>query len=122
MGITVKNQNLIQREIRWRLILSNTCYHSMENVLSSCLLSKNVKIRKYKIIILPVILNGCETSSVSLKEGHRLREYENGLLRRIFGPRRDEVAGGWRKLHDEELHNLYPLPSIIRMLKSWRLI
>jgi hypothetical protein len=121
MRMTVINQNLIQGEIKWRLILSNTYHHSMQNVLSSCLLSKNVKIRIYKIIILPVILNGCGTWSVSLKEGHRLIEYENGLLRRIFVPRRDEVTGGWGRLHDEELHNLYILPSIIRTIKSWRM-
>jgi hypothetical protein len=82
--------------------LGNARYHSVQNLLSSCLLSKNVKIRTYKTIILPVVLYGCETLSLTLREEHRLR-----VLRRIFGPKRDEVTGGWRKLHNEELHNLY---------------
>jgi hypothetical protein len=77
------------------------------------------KITIYKTIILPVILYGCETWSLTLREEHRLRVFENRVLRRIFGPRRDEVTGDWRKLHNEELHNLYSLPNIIRMIKSW---
>jgi hypothetical protein len=64
---------------------------------------------------------GVETWSLTLKEEHRLREYENRALRRIFGPKRDEVIGGWRKLHNEELHNLYSSPSIIRMIESKRM-
>jgi hypothetical protein len=65
-----------------------------------------------------VVLYGCETWSVTLREGHRLRMFENRMLRRIFGPKRDEGTGGWRKLHNEELHNLYSSPNIIRMIKS----
>jgi hypothetical protein len=84
--------------------------------LSSRLLSKNIKIRIYKIIILLVVLYGCETWSLILKEEHRLRMFEIRVLRRIFGPKRDEMTGGWRKLQNE-LHNLYPTPSIIRMIK-----
>jgi hypothetical protein len=86
--------------------------------LSSRLLSRNIKIRIYKIIILPVVLYGCQTWSLTLREEHKLRVLENRMLRRIFGPKRDEVTGGWRKLHNEELHNLYSSPSIIRMIKS----
>jgi hypothetical protein len=71
-----------------------------------------------KTMILPVVLYGCETLSVTLKEEHRLRVFENRLLRKIFGPKRDEVTGDWRKLHNEELYNLYSSPSIIRMIKS----
>jgi hypothetical protein len=82
------------------------------------LLSKNTKIRIYKTIILPVVLKGCETWSVTLREEHRLRVFENRVLRRIFGPRRDEVTGDWRKLNNEELHNLYSSPNLIRMIKS----
>jgi hypothetical protein len=85
--------------------------------LSSRLLSENVKIRIYKTIILPVVLYRCETWSLTLREEHRLRVFESGVLRRIFGPKRDEVTGGWRKLHNEELHSLYSSPSIIRMIK-----
>jgi hypothetical protein len=68
-------------------------YYSVQNLLSSRLLSKNIKIRIYKRIILPVVLYGCETLSLTLREEHRLREFENRMLRRIFGPKRDEVTG-----------------------------
>jgi hypothetical protein len=74
-----------------------------------------------KTIILPVILYGCETWSLTLREEHRLRVFENRVLRRIFGLERDEVTGEWRKLHSEELHDLYPSPSIIRIMKSRRM-
>jgi hypothetical protein len=80
-----------------------------------------MKMRIHKIIILPVVLYGCETWSVTLREEHRLRVFENRVLRRIFGLRRDEVTGGWRKLHNEEPHNLYSWPSIIRIIKSRRM-
>jgi hypothetical protein len=65
---------------------------------------------------MPVVLNGCETWSLTLREDHRLRVFENRVLRRIFGPKREEVRGDWRKLHNEELHNVYSSPSIIRMI------
>jgi hypothetical protein len=78
-------------------------------------------IRTYKSIIFPVVLYGCETWSLTLREEHRLRVFENRVLRRIFGPKRDEVTGDWRKLHNEELHNLYYSPYIIRMIKSRRM-
>jgi hypothetical protein len=68
-----------------------------------------------------VVLYGCETWSLTLREEHRLRVFENTALRGIFGPKRDEVIGGWRKLHNEELHNLYCSPSIIRIIKSRRM-
>jgi hypothetical protein len=80
-----------------------------------------VKVKIYKTIILPVGLFGCETWSLTLREEHRLWVFENRLLRRIFGPKRDEVTGEWRKLHNEELHNLYSSPDIIRQIKSGRM-
>jgi hypothetical protein len=86
--------------------------------LSSCLLFRNIKVKIYKTIILPVVLYGCETWSLTLREEHRLKVFENRVLRRIFGPKRDEVIGEWRKLHNEELHNLYSSPDIIRQIKS----
>jgi hypothetical protein len=82
--------------------------------LSSRLLCRNVKAKIYKTIILPVVLYGCETWSLTLREEHRLRVFENRVLRRIFGPKRDEVTGEWMKLHNEGLHNLYSSPDIIR--------
>jgi hypothetical protein len=86
--------------------------------LSSRLLSRHVKVKIYKTIILPVVLYGCETWSLTLNEEHRLRVFDNRVLRRIFGPKRDEVTGEWRKLHNGELHNLYSSPDIIRQVKS----
>jgi hypothetical protein len=80
-----------------------------------------VKIKIYKTIILPVVLYGCETLSLTLREEHRLRVFENRVLRRIFRPKRDEVTGGWRKLHNEELHSLYSSPSIVRVMKARRM-
>jgi hypothetical protein len=90
---------------------------------TSCsrLLSKNVKIRIHKTIILPVVLYGCETWSLTLRKEHRLRVFENGLLMRIFGPKRDDLTGEWRKLHNEQLHDLYSSPSIIKIIKSKRM-
>jgi len=75
--------------------------------LSSRLLSKNLKIKIYRTIILLVVLYGCETWSLTLREETKLRVYENMVLMRIFGPRRDEVTGEWRRLHNEELNDLY---------------
>jgi hypothetical protein len=72
-------------------------------------------------MILAVVLYGCETWSLTLREEHRLRVFENMVLRKIFGPKRDEVIGGWRKLHNEDLRKLYCSPSIIRIIKSRRM-
>jgi hypothetical protein len=85
------------------------------------LLSKNLKIRIYKTIILPVVLYGCETWSLTSQEEHRLGVNENRVLTRIFGLKRDEVTGDWRKLHNEELHDLYSSPSIVRIMKTRRM-
>jgi hypothetical protein len=89
--------------------------------LSSRLLSRNIKVKIYKTIILPLVLYGCETWSFILREERRLRVFENRVLRRIFGPKRDEVAGEWKKLHKKELHILYSSPNIIRQIKSRRM-
>jgi hypothetical protein len=108
--VTVTNQNLIQEEIKRRLNSGNACYHSVQNLLPSCLLLENVKVTIYKTIILPVVLYGCETWSLTLREEHKLKVFENRVLRGIFGLRRDGVTGGWRKLRNEELHDLYSSP------------
>jgi hypothetical protein len=113
---TLTDQNCIQEEIKSRLNSGNACYHSVQSLLSSRLPSRNVKIKVFKTIILPVVLYGCETWSLTLREEHRLRVFENRVLRRIFGPKKDEVTGAWRKLHIEELHNLYSSPDIIRQI------
>jgi hypothetical protein len=119
--MTVTNKNLIQKEIKRRVNSGNACYYSVQNLLSSHLLSKNLKIRIYKTIILPVDLYGCETWSLTLREVHGMRVFENRVLRRIFGPKRDEVTGEWRKLHNKELCDLYSSPSIVRIIKSRRM-
>jgi hypothetical protein len=84
--------------------------------LSSRLISKNLKIKIYKTVMLPVVLYGCETWSLTLGEEHRRRVFENRVLR-IFGPKREE-DGSWRKLHNDELHDLYSSPNIVRVIKS----
>jgi hypothetical protein len=81
-----------------------------------CLLSRNVKVKIYKTIILPVVLYGSKTWSLTLREEHRLRVSENRVLRKIFEPKMDEVTGEWRKLHNEELHILYSSPNNIRQM------
>ena len=112
LGTTLTNKNSISEEIRSRLRSGNACYHSVQNLLSSRLISKNLKIKIYRTIILPVVLYGCETWSLTLREERKLRVYENVVLRRIFVPRRDEVTGEWRRLHNEELNDLYPHPIL----------
>jgi hypothetical protein len=161
LGTTVTNENLMQEEIKRRLNSGNACYHSVQNLLPSRLLSKVVKIGIYKTLrlcrlirllstwcraaafflesgaalsqeiptviwmstqpalwILLMVLYGCETWSLSLREEHRLRMFENRMLTRIFGPKRDKVTGSWRKLHNGHLHKLYSMPSIIRMISQ----
>jgi hypothetical protein len=114
--MTVTNQNLIQEEIKRSLNSGVAHYHSGQNLCLFVCCQKNIKIRIYKTLILLKVLYVCETWSVM--GGHRLRVFENRVLRRIFGPKRDEVTGWWRKLHNEELHDLYSMPSIIRIIKS----
>ena len=90
----------------------------MQNLVSSGLLLKNIKIEIYRTVVLPVVLYGCDTWSLTLREERRLRVFENRELRRIFESKRDEVTGEWRKLHNEELNDLYFSPNIIRVIKS----
>jgi hypothetical protein len=107
LGTTVGNQDLIQEEIKRRLNGLNACYHSIHNLLSSRLLAKK--------------LYWCETWSLTLREEHRLRVFENRVLRKIFIPKMDKVTGECRKLHNEELRDLYSSQSIIRIIKSRRM-
>ncbi|KAJ4434403.1 hypothetical protein ANN_22964, partial [Periplaneta americana] len=121
LGATVTNINDTREEIKHRINMGNACYYSVEKLLSSSLLSKNLKVRIYKTVILPVVLYGCETWTLTLREEHRFRVFENKVLRKIFGTKRDDVTGEWRKLHNTELHALYSSPDVIRNIKSRRL-
>jgi len=99
------NQICIHKEIKIRLNSGNICYLSVQNLPSP----------------LQIVSNGCETWSVTLNEEHGLRLFENRVLGRIFGSKREEVGGGWRRLHDEEFHNLYASSNIIMVIKSRRI-
>jgi len=121
LGTTVTYQNSIQKEIKSRLKSGNAYYHSVQNLLSSSLLSTNTKINTYITIILPDVLYGCDIRLLTLREECMLRDFENRVLRRIFGLKRDEVTREWRKLHNEELNNQYSLPNIIPVTKLRRM-
>ena len=103
------NKNSVQEKIKCGLKAGGSCYYSAQTLVSSRLLSKNLKIKIYTTIILPVMPYGCETWSLTLREESRLRVFGNRILRRIFG------------LYNEELHSLYRSPNIVRMIKSRRL-
>jgi hypothetical protein len=121
LGTTLRNQNYMQEEMKNRLKSGNACYHSAQSFLSSSFLSRNVKFKLHRTIILPVVVYGCETWSLTLREERRLRLFENRMLRRIFGPKRDEVTGEWRKLQNMEHNDLYSSSNIVRVIKSRRM-
>jgi len=118
---TLTKQNSIQEEIKIRLKSGNACYHSVQNLLYSSLLSKNLKIKIYRTITLPVVLYGCETWSLTLREERRLRVFDNSVLGRIFRPKKDEVTGEWKRLYNEKLNDRYCSPNILRVIKSRRI-
>jgi hypothetical protein len=117
LGMTLTNQNDIHDEIKSRLNSGNACYYLVQNILSSHLISKNLKIKIYKTVILPVVLYGCKTFSLTLREKHRLRVFENRVLKKIFGPEREED----RLCNNDELHSLYSSLNIVRVIKSRKL-
>jgi len=121
LGTTLMNQNSVQEEIKSRLNSRTACYHLVQNLLSSSLLFKNIKIKIHKTIISPSVWYGCETWSHTLREELRLGLFENWVLRRMFGPKRDNVTGQLRKLHNEEFNYLYSSSHIIQVIKSRRM-
>ena len=94
------------------------CYHSVQNLLPSSLLYKNIKIKIYRAVILAVITQACGTWSLTMRDEHRLRVCDNRALRKISGPKRHEVKGEWRRLHNEKLYDRYSSTNIIRVTKS----
>jgi len=121
LGTTLTNQNSLQEEIKSRLKSGNACCHSVHSLLSSSLLSKNIKIKIHRTLIFPVLLFGRRTWSLTLREERRIRVFENRVLSTIFGSKRDEVTREYRKLHNEELTDLYSSSNIIWMMKSRRM-
>ena len=117
LGITVTNTYDIREELKRRINMGNACYYSLEKILSSHVLSKKFKVNTYKTIILPVLLYGSETWTLTLREEQILSIFENKVLRKILWAKKDEITGEWRKLHNADLHALYSSPNIIMSLK-----
>jgi hypothetical protein len=120
LGTTLTNQNDIHDGNKSRLNSGNACYYSVQNLSSSHLISKNLKIKIYKTVILPIVQYGCETWSLTFGEERRLMIFEERVLNRIFGSKTEE-DGSWRKLHSDELNNQYSSPNIVRVIKSRRM-
>ena len=118
-GTTLTNQNSIAEEIKSRLRLGNACYHSVQNPFVFQVAIQKFKDQDTENYYFAGFLYGCETWSLTLREERKLRVFENMVLRRIFGPRRDEATGEWWRLHNEELNDLYSSPNIVRVIK-WR--
>jgi len=121
LATTLTNQNSFQEEIKRKLKAGHAQHHSVQNLLSSNLIPKNIMIKICRTIILPVVLYGCENLVAQIEGEIRLGVFENRVLRRIFVPKRDEVTGEQRRLHNKELNDLYSSPIIIRMTKSRRM-
>jgi hypothetical protein len=117
LGTTLTNQNSIHEKVKSRLKSGNACYHSVQNVLSSNLLSKKIQVKIYRIVIFCVVLYRCDTWSLTLREERRLRVFENRVLKRIFRPKK-KVRGKWRRLHITEFYDLYSSPNAIQVIKS----
>jgi hypothetical protein len=114
---TTLNQISVQEEIKSTMSSGNACYHLVQNPVSPCLLFKNLEIKIYRTIILSVVVYGSATWSLTLRKECKMKVSENKVLRRIFGPKRDKVTGEWRKLHNEELHELYSSSNVVQMIK-----
>jgi len=120
LGTCVRSKNEVTEEINSRLVSENACFYSVQKLLTSRLISRKLKLKIYRTFILPVILYGCESWSTTLANEDKLRVFENTVLRKIDGPKRDEMTGEWRRIHSEELHGLYDSPDV-KIMKSRRL-
>jgi hypothetical protein len=118
---TLKNLNGIHNKIKSRLNSGSACSYSVQNLLSSRIISEKLTIKLYETVILPIVLYGCETWSLTLREEHRLRVFWKRMLRNIFGTKMEEDRS-WGKLHNYELHRLYSAPNIVRLIKSRRMM
>jgi len=115
--VTIKNE--VTEEIKSRLVSANACFfYSVQKLLTSRLISRKLKLKIYITVILPVILYGYK---IGVADEHKLRVFENKVLRKIYVPKRDEMTGEWRRLHKEKLHGLYDSPDVVRIMKSRRL-
>jgi len=121
LGTTSTYKNSIQEGVKSRLKSGNAYYHSVQNIWSSSLLSKNIKLIKIYRTIIFLVLYGCKTWSLRLREKRRLTVSENRVLRIIFWPKRDEVKGEWRKLRNDDLNDLYSPPNTFRVIRSIRM-
>ena len=119
LGTSLMNQKFFLWIIKCRLQSGNACYYSVQNLLSSSLLSKNIKVKIQRIIIVPFVLYGCETWSPTVSEERRLRVSGHRVLRKIFGPKMDMVMGEWGRWHNETFYDLYS-PNIW-VIKSKRM-
>jgi len=118
LGTILTSDNNNKTEINRRLHAGNGCYYATNTLLKSRLLSRNTKVRIYKTIIKPVFTYGCETWVLTKGEENKFKVFENKVIRKIYGPKKDEETGGLRKLHNDELHALYGSPNINRELKA----
>jgi hypothetical protein len=121
LGTILTNPDSTEEEIKSLLKSGKACYRSVQNPLSSSLLSKNLKTKMYGTIFCACVLDRCESWWLTCREEHRTRVFENRVLRRIFRPKRDGVTGKYRKLHNEEFIDLYSSPNIISVIKSKRM-
>jgi hypothetical protein len=121
LGPILTNQNNIHEESKSKSKSGNAWYHLVQNLLSSSLLSKNVKIKIHRTVIMPVVLYGCVAWLLTLQEEHRLRVFNNRMLGKIFWFKKDEVTRVWKRLHNEGLYDLCCSPNIIRVMKSRRM-
>jgi len=115
---TVKNTIMLKLVAKYNIQLHVSALYLDHHLLSSRLLSKNLNFNIYIIIILPVVLYGCETWSLTLREEMKLRVFVNMVLRRIFGPRREEVTEEWRRIYNEQLNDFYSSTNFVRLIKS----